>query len=201
MRSDALFHMHLKIGKCNSLCRIHVPSLLVWPPVLLCWHLQGATDAHEFFVLESGSCDVYVTRPGDITAKKVKSYGPGSAFGELALLYAAPRAATVRECRRGLGPGLQLKGISRGDMCAAHALCLAHCRGSQMQQVVQTPATVLTCRGPALSQLLASQLTLLGSHCLVQTDSEPSSEQPTAANARIGCAQPRLQECCWTTDL
>jgi CRP-like cAMP-binding protein len=56
---------------------------------------QGATDAHEFFVLESGSCDVFVTRPGDITAKKVKSYGPGSAFGELALLYAAPRAATV----------------------------------------------------------------------------------------------------------
>jgi hypothetical protein len=46
-------------------------------------------------VLESGSCDVFVTRPGDITPKKVKSYGPGSAFGELALLYAAPRAATV----------------------------------------------------------------------------------------------------------
>ena len=59
--------------------------------------LQGATDAHEFFVLESGSCDVFVTRPGDITAKKVKTYGPGSAFGELALLYAAPRAATVSE--------------------------------------------------------------------------------------------------------
>jgi hypothetical protein len=62
--------------------------------VLVCC-LQGATDAHEFFVLESGSCDVFVTRPGDITAKKVKSYGAGSAFGELALLYAAPRAATV----------------------------------------------------------------------------------------------------------
>lgn len=46
-------------------------------------------------MLESGSCDVFVTRPGDITAKKVKSYGAGSAFGELALLYAAPRAATV----------------------------------------------------------------------------------------------------------
>lgn len=56
---------------------------------------QGATDAHEFFVLESGSCDVFVARPGDITPKKVKSYGAGSAFGELALLYAAPRAATV----------------------------------------------------------------------------------------------------------
>lgn len=59
--------------------------------------LQGATDAHEFFVLESGSCDVFVARPGDITPKKVNSYGAGSAFGELALLYAAPRAATVSQ--------------------------------------------------------------------------------------------------------
>jgi CRP-like cAMP-binding protein len=57
--------------------------------------VQGATDAHEFFVLEIGTCDVFVTRPGDLTPKKVKTYGPGSAFGELALLYTAPRAATV----------------------------------------------------------------------------------------------------------
>lgn len=56
---------------------------------------QGATDAHEFFVLEVGTCDVFVTRPGDLVPKKVKTYGPGSAFGELALLYSAPRAATV----------------------------------------------------------------------------------------------------------
>ena len=46
-------------------------------------------------MLESGGCDVFVSRPGDLVPKKVKSYGPGSAFGELALLYAAPRAATV----------------------------------------------------------------------------------------------------------
>lgn len=67
----------------------HLPQLSVLAV------LQGATDAHEFFVLESGSCDVFVGRPGDITPKKVKGYGAGSAFGELALLYAAPRAATV----------------------------------------------------------------------------------------------------------
>lgn len=71
-------------GRFSELCR-HCLSL----------GFQGATDAHEFFVLEIGSCDVFVTRPGDLVAKKVKTYGPGSAFGELALLYAAPRAATV----------------------------------------------------------------------------------------------------------
>lgn len=46
-------------------------------------------------MLEVGTCDVFVTRPGDLVPKKVKTYGPGSAFGELALLYSAPRAATV----------------------------------------------------------------------------------------------------------
>lgn len=61
------------------------------------WHccLQGATDAHELFVMESGACDVFVARPGDLVPKRVKAYSQGSAFGELALLYAAPRAATV----------------------------------------------------------------------------------------------------------
>lgn len=56
---------------------------------------QGATDAHEFFVLESGTCDALITPSSGGAAKKVKTYGTGSAFGELALLYAAPRAATV----------------------------------------------------------------------------------------------------------
>jgi len=67
----------------------------VVPQAALACSLQGATDAHEFFVLESGNCDVFVSRPGDLVPKKVKTYSSGSAFGELALLYAAPRAATV----------------------------------------------------------------------------------------------------------
>ncbi|PWN52011.1 camp-dependent protein kinase regulatory chain [Violaceomyces palustris] len=73
---------------------------------------QGAQGDY-FYVVESGTLDVYV-RPVSSSAstqssddgsgpssslatlgdKKV-SYGPGSSFGELALLYAQPRAATV----------------------------------------------------------------------------------------------------------
>jgi len=127
----------------------------------VCSHLQGATDAHEFFVLESGSCDVYVTRPGDITAKKVKSYGPGSAFGELALLYAAPRAATVRgwghvRRRRGLWPGLQDRCICRGDLyLVQHMHCVWHV--AVEHRCRQTPATLLTCLGTAHNLLRASQ--------------------------------------------
>lgn len=71
---------------------------------------QGAQGDY-FYVVESGTLDVYIRSPirsggpeestaaaSDSTAslgdKKV-SYGPGSSFGELALLYAQPRAATV----------------------------------------------------------------------------------------------------------
>ncbi|KAK9817313.1 hypothetical protein WJX72_012521 [[Myrmecia] bisecta] len=56
---------------------------------------QGDTDASKFYVLERGTCDVYVDTQPLGTAKKVHTYASGSGFGELALLYSAPRAATV----------------------------------------------------------------------------------------------------------
>ena len=51
---------------------------------------QGDKEANAFYVLEAGSCDAYVE---DESGKSilVKSYGPGSGFGELALLYNQPR--------------------------------------------------------------------------------------------------------------
>lgn len=57
---------------------------------------QGAQGDY-FYVVEQGTLDVYVggaREEGGLGDKKV-SYGPGSSFGELALLYAQPRAATV----------------------------------------------------------------------------------------------------------
>lgn len=57
---------------------------------------QGDTAGNEFFVLESGAADALLQRPGDAAPRRVAAYGPGGSFGELALLYSAPRAATVR---------------------------------------------------------------------------------------------------------
>ncbi len=51
--------------------------------------VQGA-EGKEFYVLESGLAEVFVD------CNKVASYEPGGSFGELALIYHAPRAATVR---------------------------------------------------------------------------------------------------------
>ena len=59
-------------------------------------------DAGDYFyVVERGTFDVYVSPTGKVEpgpngmGKKVNSIGPGGSFGELALMYNAPRAATV----------------------------------------------------------------------------------------------------------
>jgi len=52
---------------------------------------QGEMGDH-FYVVESGKYEARLSQAGD---KTVATYGPTSSFGELALLYNAPRAATV----------------------------------------------------------------------------------------------------------
>ncbi|EFN52025.1 hypothetical protein CHLNCDRAFT_54794 [Chlorella variabilis] len=57
---------------------------------------QGDTDASKFYVLERGAADVLLFKEEWGEERAVHSYQPGSGFGELALLYSAPRAATVK---------------------------------------------------------------------------------------------------------
>ena len=58
--------------------------------------LQG-TPGDYFYIVESGTFDVFVTRPGGAPTK-VTSYSAGAGFGELALMYNAPRYARARAC-------------------------------------------------------------------------------------------------------
>lgn len=54
-----------------------------------------------FYLLEEGDVDVYVSKGGGPDTK-VHTYEPGNSFGELAIMYNAPRAATCRaatECK------------------------------------------------------------------------------------------------------
>ncbi|MCJ1378019.1 hypothetical protein MMC17_001115 [Xylographa soralifera] len=65
-------------------------------------------DAGDYFyVVEKGSFDIYINEVGSVqpgpegTGRKVTSIGPGGSFGELALMYNAPRAATVMSTEAG----------------------------------------------------------------------------------------------------
>lgn len=49
-----------------------------------------------FYLLEEGVVDVYIKKKGITEEEKVHSYKPGDSFGELAIMYNAPRAATCR---------------------------------------------------------------------------------------------------------
>ena len=59
-------------------------------------------DAGDYFyVVESGNFDIYVSKTGKMEpgpegmGSRVAESGPGTSFGELALMYNAPRAATI----------------------------------------------------------------------------------------------------------
>ncbi|KAJ4372990.1 hypothetical protein N0V83_003281 [Neocucurbitaria cava] len=63
--------------------------------------IQQGDVGDYFYVVEKGSFDIYVNPSGKLEAgpdglgNKVGSVGTGGSFGELALMYNAPRAATV----------------------------------------------------------------------------------------------------------
>eukprot|EP00397_Hematodinium_sp_SG-2012_P025172 GEMP01026276.1.p1 GENE.GEMP01026276.1~~GEMP01026276.1.p1 ORF type:complete len:356 (+),score=71.58 GEMP01026276.1:228-1295(+) len=62
--------------------------------------IQQGDPGEAFYIVESGTYDIFVARKGSNdtlgTPKKVLEVGAGSSFGELALMYNAPRAATIR---------------------------------------------------------------------------------------------------------
>merc|ERR1719161_688194 len=62
--------------------------------------IKQGDEGDNFYIVDEGQFDVFVKRSeGD--AFKVLEYSPGACFGELALMYNAPRAATVTATKAG----------------------------------------------------------------------------------------------------
>jgi cAMP-dependent protein kinase regulator len=56
--------------------------------------IKQGDEGDNFYIVDTGSFDVFVART-DMDPLKVLDYGNDACFGELALMYGAPRAATV----------------------------------------------------------------------------------------------------------
>ena len=58
--------------------------------------IKQGDDGDFFYVIEQGELDCYKKYRDKPEAILVKEYVPGESFGELALLYNAPRAASIK---------------------------------------------------------------------------------------------------------
>lgn len=58
--------------------------------------IQQGDEGDNFYVVDEGLFEVFVN------GKKVVEIGPGGSFGELALMYNTPRAATVKAVNDGV---------------------------------------------------------------------------------------------------
>eukprot|EP00966_Prymnesium_polylepis_P285855 6603278-Prymnesium_polylepis.1 len=79
--------------------RVHTCPNMLSPPLRRPVVTQQDTQGDEFYVVEKGEYDVTIVAKGDAVVKK---YAAGEWFGELALIYNMPRAATVSA--RGIAP-------------------------------------------------------------------------------------------------
>jgi rhodanese-related sulfurtransferase len=63
--------------------------------------VRQGNDGEFFYVLESGSAEVWRSNPTNDDVRKIATLGPGDTFGEEALLYGGRRNATVQMTRDG----------------------------------------------------------------------------------------------------
>lgn len=58
--------------------------------------IRQGDDGNELYVIDEGKLECYKKFAGSAEEKLLKTYLPGESFGELALLYNAPRAASIK---------------------------------------------------------------------------------------------------------
>ncbi len=58
--------------------------------------IRQGESGDNFYVVESGALEIYVRNASGVETKVGTPLGPGSYFGELALMYNTPRAASIK---------------------------------------------------------------------------------------------------------
>jgi cAMP-dependent protein kinase regulator len=58
------------------------------------WIIKQGEEGHDFYVVQHGVCETYIQL--GLEQKMVKVYNHGESFGELALMYNVPRAASIK---------------------------------------------------------------------------------------------------------
>ncbi|CAF1092715.1 unnamed protein product [Didymodactylos carnosus] len=64
--------------------------------------IKQGDDGDNFYVIDEGIFDIYVSKQPDQTPVKVGEYGNKGSFGELALMYNQPRSATIIAATNGV---------------------------------------------------------------------------------------------------
>merc|ERR1712106_997929 len=77
---------HLKVEEMNEVFESLFPSEAKAEEMII----QQGDEGDNFYIIDEGAVDIYVND------KKVVNLGEGGSFGELALIYGTPRAATVK---------------------------------------------------------------------------------------------------------
>ena len=58
--------------------------------------IKQGDEGDNFYIVSKGECDIYLAKSGqDYPGQHISTCGPGKSFGELALMYNSPRAATI----------------------------------------------------------------------------------------------------------
>jgi len=60
------------------------------------WVIKQGEEGDVLYVIDEGRLDCFKKFSKDAADTYLKTYQPGEAFGELALLYNAPRAASIQ---------------------------------------------------------------------------------------------------------